>query len=548
MKVKIKMRRVIFMPNKVQTKYVLALILLLVTHLSHSQVPSADSLKNIWENDNNNYSIRYKAINTFYKQNTYASPDSSFLISQYHYDLAAKQENLGEMALALNEKSYAHFIKGELDKSMAALQESLELLVKLGDPLRLATVYSNMGNIYGDMREFEKAVFCFTQTLKIFQKEGTKQGEARMLNNLGIIYFMLDSYELAQNHFDRAQNINQSISKDRNTGSYLYYSSSIAYERGSFRKSISIGEKAIAQLISVNNRVEMAESYYLLAKCYQKLNQPDSAMILVQKSLEIDQEIQNESKIIERLILQSDLIAQNKLNEGTKAAEAIIQRIDSTTKNELRANLYEVLYKCYKRQGKFDQSLQMHEKYVKFNELFQLEKDKLAIIESALRIEYNESLEEKEIANKLARLKLKKANTKKTNSILLSGALSIGIILIITLLILRKNRLRRNTLLKELDQLKESGEMNTVSNSNQFVLNREKLEATIDRNLNETDWSILNVLLDDPVLSNKEIAEKVFKSVDGVGSSLRRMYEYFEVKESKYKKISLLMEAAKRSK
>ena len=76
---------------------------------------------------------------------------------------------------------------------------------------------------------------------------------------------------------------------------------------------------------------------------------------------------------------------------------------------------------------------------------------------------------------------------------------------------------------------------------------REKIEHSINRNLNETDWKVLNLLLDDPVITNKEIAEKACMSVDGIGSSLRRMYEYFEIKETKYKKISLLLEAIKTS-
>jgi len=52
-------------------------------------------------------------------------------------------------------------------------------------------------------------------------------------------------------------------------------------------------------------------------------------------------------------------------------------------------------------------------------------------------------------------------------------------------------------------------------------------------------------LVEDPVISNQDIAKKAFLSVDGIGSSLRRMYDYFEIKESKYKKISLLLEAIK---
>jgi len=44
-------------------------------------------------------------------------------------------------------------------------------------------------------------------------------------------------------------------------------------------------------------------------------------------------------------------------------------------------------------------------------------------------------------------------------------------------------------------------------------------------------------------LTNRGIAEKANLSVDGIGSSLRRMYGYFEVKETKYKKMALLHSA-----
>jgi hypothetical protein len=81
--------------------------------------------------------------------------------------------------------------------------------------------------------------------------------------------------------------------------------------------------------------------------------------------------------------------------------------------------------------------------------------------------------------------------------------------------------------------------------SNGFQVNREKIDQKIDRKLNETDWNVLNILLNDPVISNKEIAEQAFMSTDGIGSSLRRMYLSFDIKESKYKKISLLLEAIK---
>ena len=45
--------------------------------------------------------------------------------------------------------------------------------------------------------------------------------------------------------------------------------------------------------------------------------------------------------------------------------------------------------------------------------------------------------------------------------------------------------------------------------------------------------AILNILIKEPTVMNKHI-EKANLSIDGVGS--RRMYGYFEIKETKYKK------------
>ena len=75
--------------------------------------------------------------------------------------------------------------------------------------------------------------------------------------------------------------------------------------------------------------------------------------------------------------------------------------------------------------------------------------------------------------------------------------------------------------------------------------NKKKLDNYIERALNESDWAILNILINDPTAMNKQIGEKVNLSIDGVGSSLRRMYEYFEITETKYKKIALLHKVIK---
>ena len=76
-------------------------------------------------------------------------------------------------------------------------------------------------------------------------------------------------------------------------------------------------------------------------------------------------------------------------------------------------------------------------------------------------------------------------------------------------------------------------------------LDRDRLDRNLDRPLNDTDWNVLNILLEDPAITNRGIAEKAHLSVDGIGSSLRRMYQSFDIKETKYKKMALLHAAMK---
>jgi hypothetical protein len=61
--------------------------------------------------------------------------------------------------------------------------------------------------------------------------------------------------------------------------------------------------------------------------------------------------------------------------------------------------------------------------------------------------------------------------------------------------------------------------------------------------VNKSDWEILNILLKNPEISNKAISDLAFLSIDGIGSSLRRMYVYFDINETNYKKVVLIKKA-----
>ena len=116
----------------------------------------------------------------------------------------------------------------------------------------------------------------------------------------------------------------------------------------------------------------------------------------------------------------------------------------------------------------------------------------------------------------------------------------------------KKSNLReKERLLQQIEDLKKKLSAQSLSTSKKdkksFSLDKERLEKAIDSKLGESSWKILNLIFETPSISNKDIAERVSLSVEGVSSSLRRMYQAFEINSSSNKKITLIMKATRLS-
>ncbi|MFT6278221.1 MAG: hypothetical protein ACJAU0_001042, partial [Flavobacteriales bacterium] len=244
-------------------------------------------------------------------------------------------------------------------------------------------------------------------------------------------------------------------------------------------------------------------------------------------------------------LIIAQLTFETNIDTAAIKGEIILANLPQNTSNELKKDVYELLYKCYKAQSKWGLSLEMHERFTTYKDSVQIEKNSFSVTRETVKNEYELRIYESKLENEKEKTKLKVSQIKKTFGIVSIAVIIINIIVFYFISSLKKSNKRRALLLEEIKNLKLSANKGLFVDSQKFELAREKIESAINRKLNETDWKVLGILLTDPVSTNKEIAGKAFMSVDGIGSSLRRMYEYFDIKDSKYKKISLLLEAIK---
>ena len=195
-------------------------------------------------------------------------------------------------------------------------------------------------------------------------------------------------------------------------------------------------------------------------------------------------------------------------------------------------------------QDKLDLSLKMYELFNLYNDSIQKSIESYAVARETVKSEYEKILFEAKLNSEIEKNDLKVTQIKNVAAIIITSILLILLLVYFIFLNNKKNNKKRDALLDEIKSLKEN-KVSTIVEPKDFELSKQKIDDHLKRVLNETDWKVLLILLDNPMVLNKEIAEKSNMSLDGISSSLRRMYDYFEVKDTKYKKISLIHRAIK---
>lgn len=514
---------------------------LIVGLLSYAaKAPKVTVYKNIWENPNQPDSLRFKAINAYYEKTTFALPDSVLSVIEYHFDLARTKSNKTEMIKALSEKSFVYYIKDNIKKSEDLLKQAINIQTTLNDSNTLASLYTNLASVNRAQSKFLETIKYYNYALQIATAKKDQKLEAAVLGNLGLVYYDITNYEIAEYYFQKSLDIYKKLALQDKIGYISLYLGAIDYEKGNYAQSIDRTEKALQLFESSNNLFSKADCHALLAKSYQKQNQKDKTFSEINKSIAINQQLNNTTRVIQNKIFLAEHYLDYNIPKATQIGEEVLRIIDFSTEKKSKSSLYHVLYQCYKQSGKIELSHDMYEKYIVYNDSVVKEQSNLALIKEAVNQEYQVRISKNKASFEKIERELKFSQYQKISFLFIVFAF---LFFSLFFYFRRKNnydRIKRNELIEEIEILKRSTHaINSVKTEN-FVLNRTEVENAINRKLNETDWSVLNVLSQNPVISNKELAEKVFMSVDGIGSSLRRMYDYFDIEDSKYKKTDLI--------
>ncbi|NQY06135.1 MAG: winged helix-turn-helix domain-containing protein [Flavobacteriaceae bacterium] len=227
----------------------------------------------------------------------------------------------------------------------------------------------------------------------------------------------------------------------------------------------------------------------------------------------------------------------NMLDDAKGNATRVYKMANSTPEytNQV-AESSKLLSNIYEKEGNKDSILYFTNSYIKI-------RDEIATKNDDNKLLFRHLVDKHE--NNIANEKSKIFNFHSTIYMLL--LLIILIVLVVLIQNKKSQKVSAFELHSELNFLKDKLNISLLNNNKIGInrcLDKGRIESKMSCKLNDTDWKILQSLVVNPMISNYDLAEQVYRSIAGVRSSLKKMYSIFGIDNNyRDKRILLVMKA-----
>jgi signal transduction histidine kinase/DNA-binding NarL/FixJ family response regulator len=239
-------------------RIIIRFLLLAILSFQFNHVEAqADSLRKAWNNsqlsDTSRLSALSELIGKFYiSQNS----DSAILLANEQLKFAEKIGSNRFQGEAFLNIGFVYTDQGEHQKALENYQKALKFIEKDSNKKGMAKTYSVMGSACRYLGQFAKAMEYHQNALNLYVSIGNKQGEAAATMGIGNVYLAQgyrsvndaandEANEMALGYFKKALEINRSIADKRTTAIALNNMALVLHEMGRLTESQSAHEEVL---------------------------------------------------------------------------------------------------------------------------------------------------------------------------------------------------------------------------------------------------------------------------------------------------------------
>ncbi len=434
------------------------------------------------------------------------------------------------------------FVDQNPDTTYYMIEKALVIAEKNDYKLGLADCYGWLGYLNDIKGNISEAIDYNLKSLQIIDLLDYDEGYPTPLNNLGHLHSSLHNYDQAIKYYNEAIVFNTKLNREKSLGSN-YNNLGLAYrEMGNYPKSLEFHHQAIQLRTRINDKKGLTHSYSNIGSTYEDLHELDTALFYYLKASKLNREINHKRGLATTLYKSANIYLVNEKDETAKklALEALEIAIEIDYLYQTKESA-KVLYKLEKRKGNTKSALSYFEIYSSLHDSLNSLDNQKAVLKSQYQFEYNQkalidSLEKDKIIveNQLLEEKNRLVISKNSIQKLWLTISILGLIILIsTLYFYRKSTIakmegfRSEIKLRLNETLSLKNEI-AKRNSTNSSFNLSGLNVVLEDKLSTREQEILDLLVTG--LSNKEIGEKLFISVNTIKTHLLSLYNKLDVK------------------
>ena len=209
--------------------------------------------------------------------------EQSYYAKALQFDLKALKiyeeiHDLNKCARIYNNIGVVYKSQEEDFKALEYFIKCLKTQERIGDNT-VGITTTNIGTIYLKQKSYSKALEYFRKAKSLFQKYSNQRGLGELYNNLGLYYAATHHNSEALDHYYKAIEVFNSI-EDKFGLTDTYYSiSDLYYTQGDWKNALANTNKSLvlAKELNVLDQVQIAEKR--LSEVYEKLKQPEEALV-----------------------------------------------------------------------------------------------------------------------------------------------------------------------------------------------------------------------------------------------------------------------------
>ncbi|HKR14671.1 MAG TPA: CHAT domain-containing tetratricopeptide repeat protein [Pyrinomonadaceae bacterium] len=185
----------------------------------------------------------------------------------------------------------ANDLLGEVAQSRQHFERAGVLARQLGDTPTQGSAFNNIGKLYNDAGDYQRALDYYLQALPLFAESPPRR--AITLNNIGASYNSLGEPERALDYFQQSLEILKT-GTDRSAEALTLHNIGYSYNKlAKYKEALDYYNQARAMVQKIGNRALEALTLDLLGATYTDMGQPEKALEYHQQALEIQRGIKN---------------------------------------------------------------------------------------------------------------------------------------------------------------------------------------------------------------------------------------------------------------